>query len=658
MLSEDEFKLLCLKHNLSATAQNVIQQIRASEPVRRVQSNAKNVSGFYSSNKMGMAIQFESHTLELAAIYEKEHDENVLEYYDQPSLFCITYEVNGRNRGHNYTPDFFVITSDWIGWEEWKTEEELISLSERSPTRYCRDKSGKWRCPPSERYAEQFDLSFRVRSSKEINWIYQSNIRLLEDYLLDDELAVSKKTMQTILDVVKGNPGITVEKLLSQRETAFTSDDIYSLIVLGELYVDLHTHRMVDVVSTPVFIDSQTAQAFKFMERTPTVETQVQASSIEVQVGTEIQWDGQRWIISNVGTNSIFLKDNDDLTTDITYEAFKTLANQGKIKGINRQFHTENDQDAHNILRQASKEDLEEANRRYKIISPRLQEDYITPIEHPSRTVRRWISKYHNAERKFGNGFLGLIPEKKRRGNHLDKLPVESKELALDFILNQYETIKQKNVLSVFNLYQEECKDRNIKACSYTTFCKYVHLRPKYEQKRNRKGKKAAYDKEEWYWEIDYKTPRHGDRPFEICHIDHTELDIELVCSKTKRNLGKPWATFMVDAFTRRILAIHVTFEKPSYRACMMTLRECVKRHSRLPKFLVVDGGKEFESIYFESLLALNRCHKKKRPGAKPRFGTVCERLFGTANTMFIYNLLGNTQIMKNVRQVTKEVNP
>jgi hypothetical protein len=32
--------------------------------------------------------------------------------------------------------------------------------------------------------------------------------------------------------------------------------------------------------------------------------------------------------------------------------------------------------------------------------------------------------------------------------------------------------------------------------------------------------------------------------------------------------------------------------------------------------------------------------------------------MFGTTNTQFIYNLLGNTQITRNVRQVTKSVNP
>jgi hypothetical protein len=72
----------------------------------------------------------------------------------------------------------------------------------------------------------------------------------------------------------------------------------------------------------------------------------------------------------------------------------------------------------------------------------------------------------------------------------------------------------------------------------------------------------------------------------------------------------------------------------------------------------VVDGGPEFRSTYFETLLARYECIKKVRPKAKARFGSVCERLFGTTNTQFIYNLEGNTQITKDVRQVTKSVNP
>ena len=86
----------------------------------------------------------------------------------------------------------------------------------------------------------------------------------------------------------------------------------------------------------------------------------------------------------------------------------------------------------------------------------------------------------------------------------------------------------------------------------------------------------------------------------------------------------------------------------------MMTLRECVWRYGRLPQTLIVDGGSDFRSTYFEVLLAYYSCTKATRPWAKPRYGSVCERLFGTANTQFVYNLTGNTQITKQVRQVTE----
>ena len=54
------------------------------------------------------------------------------------------------------------------------------------------------------------------------------------------------------------------------------------------------------------------------------------------------------------------------------------------------------------------------------------------------------------------------------------------------------------------------------------------------------------------------------------------------------------------------MLAVHLTFDPRSYRSAMMIVRECVRRHGRLPQMLVLDGGKEFDSMYFETLLA--RC--------------------------------------------------
>ncbi|MGG0717144.1 hypothetical protein ABE096_06040 [Robertmurraya massiliosenegalensis] len=58
----------------------------------QARGKGKNVPSFYPSKKMGVTIQFENHKLELAAIYEKEHAPNVIEYNDQPPSFPIKYD--------------------------------------------------------------------------------------------------------------------------------------------------------------------------------------------------------------------------------------------------------------------------------------------------------------------------------------------------------------------------------------------------------------------------------------------------------------------------------------------------------------------------------------------------------------------------------------
>jgi transposase InsO family protein len=193
---------------------------------------------------------------------------------------------------------------------------------------------------------------------------------------------------------------------------------------------------------------------------------------------------------------------------------------------------------------------------------------------------------------------------------------------------------------------------------SYKTFVQAVHRRPRTEQVCKRQGERAAYQQQPFYWELTVQTPRHGDRPCEIAHIDHTELDIMLVCSRTGQVLGRPWLTLLVDAFSRRVLAFTLIYDPPSYRSCMLVLRDCVRRHQRLPQSVVVDGGVEFGSIYFETLLARYGVTRKTRPGGQPRFGSVIERLFDTAHTTFIHTLLGNTQALRDGRQMTAAVDP
>ncbi len=145
MLSPEALESWCKEIGVLPCARALVDQIRTSDPARRVGGGRSNVSGRYPSRKMGVTIQFESHRVELAGIYEMEHDAEVLEFYDQPIQIKLNYDgAGGKRLGVLHTPDFFVIRRTAAGWEEWKTEEDLLQLAERSPNRYLSTKDGQW----------------------------------------------------------------------------------------------------------------------------------------------------------------------------------------------------------------------------------------------------------------------------------------------------------------------------------------------------------------------------------------------------------------------------------------------------------------------------------------------------------------------------------
>jgi putative transposase len=589
MLDDNEVMAWYARHGSSERARSVIDHIRSSAPARRVGGGKRNVTGRYPSRKMGVAIQFESHRVELAAIYELEQDSDVLEYYDQPPAIKLEYQsAAGRNLGVLHTADFFVLRKNSAGWEECKTEDELLRLSEQNENRYRSDDGTIWRCPPGESYAASHGLYYRVRSSRDIDWVFQRNVQFMEDYFRGDWQAPAG-VRDVITAHVNAAPGLSLDQLICSTTHTASADDVFSLIAGGGLYVDFRRAPFTEPLKVAVFVD----------QRTP--------ASVAFESGIGI-----------VATNT----------------AIQTR------------------------LARASEDDLRIANMRLRYVSASLRGEAVQDSETPAgRTMRRWIAAYRKAESATGSGYIGLLPEA-RHGNGTAKLPDASLSLMEEFITADYETLKQKTVYASWLALKSACDQKGVVLPSYKTYRLAVRRRPVVEQTSRRQGPRAAYQQQAAYWELDFKTPPHGDRPFEIAHIDHTELDVECVCSRTGRVLGRPWLTLLTDAFSRRVLAFYMTFDAPSYRSCMMVLRECVRRHSRLPQIIVVDGGREFQSTYFETLLARYEITKKTRPPAQPRFGSVCERLFGTANTQFLHNLRGNTQVVVNVRQVTQSVNP
>ena len=113
-------------------------------------------------------------------------------------------------------------------------------------------------------------------------------------------------------------------------------------------------------------------------------------------------------------------------------------------------------------------------------------------------------------------------------------MPDDTRKLLSEFLEGDYETLKQRSKFSSWAVLKRACDEGGVVAPSYATFCKAVGRRPKFDQTLKRQGHRAAYVHEPFCWELSMTTPRHGDRPYEIGHIDHTELDVEIVCSQTR----------------------------------------------------------------------------------------------------------------------------
>lgn len=277
-------------------------------------------------------------------------------------------------------------------------------------------------------------------------------------------------------------------------------------------------------------------------------------------------------------------------------------------------------------------------------------------LEVPASTFGDWQRSYRREERASGFGLAGLLPARRGRKQG-PQLEAAVEEVIGTQIESFYETLDAPTAKALHDQVAKSCRAAGVEPPSYATLLARLRRRDRHLADRKRSGHKKAYETAPHYWYLASDTPRHGERPWERCHIDHTQLDVVCVDSESGLPLGRPWLTLLIDAHTRRILSFWITFDPPSYRSLMMVLRRCVERWNRLPESILVDGGAEFGSVYYEQFLARWRVRKEVRPG-EPRFGAVIERFFGSLNERLLHQLRGNTKMTRNVRQLTPATDP
>jgi len=586
--------------------QELLTTIRSSPPSRTPGARRGNVPVWYPSKKMQCIIKAESAKVEFAFLLAAEHDDTILEMWDQPPAIPLEYrDKRDRIQRPLHTPDYFIFGYQECGWIECKPAQELVKQAENRPNRYKLDERGIWRCPPGEEFAAKYGLTYRVWSSDEASWATQDNALYLEDYYQDlERLTVPETALDILYEIVDEHPGIMLSDLRKTTGGSF-ADLINIAIAKHALYVDLATYRLSEPWHTPVFRNRNLARAY---QKSETQDEESVVSSIHF-------------------TSSITLEGRD-------------------------------------LLERASDVDLATAVFRNRIIHPDHYHDeeqmQITQNRTavPVRTKRRWQQWYREAEARYGSGFIGLLPRYHNCGG-LRQISAEVITLIHQVLETHYDTVTHSPKRGAYGEYLKLSEEHHLKAVSQRTFyAEAQRHKAAYEQIVVREGTRAAYPFKDQVHEFEKTVNRHGSYAWAMAHLDHTELNLSLCDSRTGQLLGKCWLTLLILSHPRRIAAYYLTFDPPSYRSCLAVLRLCVKRYGRLPSAITVDGGPEFQSVYFEQLLALYRVRKHQRPASEPRFGSPQERLFGSLQTEFLYHLLGNTQATQQPRLMTKATDP
>ena len=663
MLQETAFLVWCRRLELSERTRAVIGAIRTAPPSRLVRSGAGNVPCRYPSLKMGHTIQAESHTVELPFVHQLEQDPDVLEYWDQPAPIRLEYRsTRDRRVVTSHTADYFVLRTAGAGWVECKPELRLRHLAEHAPHRYHLDETGQWRCPPGEAHAACLGLSYHLWSAAAVNWTAQRNWAYLADYCRADCPAVRPEVAALVEALVEAEPGISLTRLLKRAGPSATADDLNRLVATARLYVDLGAAVLAEPDYVRVFRDGETARAYAIITQTAPAPGPVEAPPlVQVREGAPVHWDGRPWTVGPVNETHTVLVSTQGTPVELHRAVFDTYVRVGRIVGVAAPPAAGLNDEGRAQMAQAGWADQAEANRRHAIIRPHLEAG--VPLATcgagvPRSTKCAWVRQWHLAEAAYGHGYPGLLPH---AGNRARRPRVLTGDLAalLDATLAEhYATVRHGPKRRAYDAFVLACAAAGYPAVSARTFYSAAaRFQTRAAVTLAREGPRAAYPHQPPVQRTAGQ-PRHGDRPWELAHLDHTELDLELVSSRTGQPLGRPWATLLIDAASRRILAVFLSFARPSVVAGLMALRICVQRWGRLPHALVVDGGPEFHSIAFETLLGWYQVTHKTRPPAEPRYGALVERLFSTANTTFTHTLLGNTQVMRQVRLVSRSVNP
>ena len=146
-------------------------------------------------------------------------------------------------------------------------------------------------------------------------------------------------------------------------------------------------------------------------------------------------------------------------------------------------------------------------------------------------------------------------------------------------------------------------------------------------------------------------------RILERVEIDHTPIDVLVVCKLTRMVLGRPWLTLAIDRRSRMIVGFYISFHAPSAFSNLYCLRMAIMPKDQLleeiggttlpwpargiPSSLVCDNGMDLHADALETVCLSAAIELIYMGVAHPELKGAIERMFRTLNVGLFHQLPG-----------------
>ena len=252
------------------------------------------------------------------------------------------------------------------------------------------------------------------------------------------------------------------------------------------------------------------------------------------------------------------------------------------------------------------------------------------------RQAHRYIAKFRQ-----DSSPLALIPEKPGPKIGLRRVEREREVIIANAIESEYLRREKPSFEHLYECISTECRSSGVKPPCKNTVRKRIKSITAELRTRRREGAKRAKEKHgaaPGYAPADY--------PLHRVEIDHTLCDVILVADTPAREvLGRPWLTLAIDVFTRMVVGLYLSYERPSSASVAMCLANAI-----LPKDawlanngvagewpcqgrmeeIWVDNAMEFRAVALRRGCDQFQTKLQYRPVGSPEIGASIERLIGT----------------------------